>query len=368
MTVVSGMHADHGATFLDRDGRRVVDHYGRPESAHRAVRNGVGVIEMGYGVVTVAGDDRHPFVDDTVSNRVPEADGEGVYAFLLDPQGRIETDMYVYNAGERLLVFTPPAKAGPLADDWASKTFVQDVTVEAASDAFGVFGVHGPTATEKVASVLVGSGAPEPDPPLSFVRGAIDDVGVTVVASDAPTGEEGYEVICAAADAAAVFDSLLTRGTNAAPFGYRTWETLTLEAGTPAFETELAGRLPNVVGAANGYDLSKGCFVGQETVSKVANRGRPSGRLVGVRADAVPGAGADVRVRDGDGDGGGRVVGTVTRAAATPSADGPIGLAIVDYDVDATELTVGDGIDAARVALPFVAGSARSARLPRYDD
>jgi aminomethyltransferase len=360
MSLVGDVHADHGATFEQRGGREVVRDYGRPERAHRAVRNGVGLVEMGYGIVVVEGDDRVDFVDNAVSNRVPAADGEGVYALLLDPQGRIETELYVYNAGERLLLFTPPDRAGPLADDWSAKTFVQDVTVREASADFGVFGVHGPQATEKIASVLNEAGAPEPH--LSFVRGSMDGVGVTVVASDAPTGEEGYEVVCAAESAPDVFETLLLKGNAAAPFGYATWDTLTCEAGTPQFETELVGRLPNVLGLRNALDFEKGCYVGQEVVSKVENRGQPSRRLVGLRPDALPAA--DAAVFDGD-----AAVGEVTRAVESPSLSAPVALALVDFDCDATDLTVrvdGEAVPATRTDLPFVAGSDRSARLPTY--
>ena len=369
MTLVGEFHADHGATFERRGGRRVVRDYGRPERVHAAVRNVVGAIEMGYGVVVVEGDDRVEYVDNAVSNRVPTADGEGRYALLLDPQGRIETDMYVYNADERLLLFTPPGEAEPLAAEWSDKVFMQDVSIREATDSFGVFGVHGPKATEKVASVLTGASAPEP--PLSFVRGSIDGAGVTVVAGDAPTGEEGYEVVCAAEDAPDVLDSLITRGMNAAPFGYRTWETLTAEAGTPLYESELAGRVPNVFGLDNAVDYAKGCFVGQEVVSKVKNRGRPSSRLIGLDPERVPPAGAAVRV-DGES------VGTVTRAVASPTLDRPIALAVVDSGVGADAVELADDADgsdeggaadgsirADRTDLPFVEGSARSARLPR---
>ncbi|WP_144905119.1 CAF17-like 4Fe-4S cluster assembly/insertion protein YgfZ [Halobellus captivus] len=400
MTVVTEMHEQHGATFEERGGRGVVTDYGRPERTHRAVRNGAGVIEMGYGVVVVEGDDRIEFVDDTVSNRVPRDDGEGVYALLLNHQGRIETDLYVYNAGERLLCFAPPARARPLVEDWSEKVFIQDVEIREASTEFAVFGVHGPKSTEKIASVFNGAGSPEPG--LTFVRGSMGGEGVTVIAGDGLTGEEGYEVVCAADAAERVFETLLTFGMNAVPFGYRTWETLTIEAGTPLFETELKDRIPNVLGLRNALDFGKGCFVGQEVVSKVENRGRPSQQLIGLRladpaGDSIPGSGSTVVADD-------EPVGELTRATVSPTLDAPVALALVDYEVadalasDPGSLPVsvepesdpdggsgppadsdGDSapaldsegfdtkcFDAEFVQLPFVAGSAESARCPSY--
>ena len=380
MTLVSDAHSDHGATYRDRGGREVVDYYRKPERVGRAVRNVVGTIEMGYGVLAVTGEDRVEFVDNAVSNRVPAEDGQGVYALLLDPQGSIETDMYVYNAGERLLVFCPPERAGPVLEDWSSKVFIQDVEIRDASEEFGVFGVHGPKSTEKVASVLNGAGAPER--PLSFVRGSMVDAGVTVIATDAPLGEEGYEIVCAAADAPDVFDTLLNRGLNAAPFGYRTWDALTAEAGTPLFEYELAGTVPNVLGIRNALDFEKGCYVGQEVVSRVENQGRPSRRLVGLELHGLSETTVDV---DGDADperydellptsgaavfDGDEAVGEVTRSVVGPTSGEPIALALVAFDADVDDCTVRvDGAEtvASHAGLPFVEGSARSARLPTY--
>ncbi|WP_254543182.1 CAF17-like 4Fe-4S cluster assembly/insertion protein YgfZ [Halomarina pelagica] len=361
MTVIEDVHADHGAAFVERGGRRVVATYGRTERTHRAVRNGVGVVELGSGVVEVTGEDRVEFVDNAVSNRVPDEDGRGAYCLLLDPQGRIEADLYVYNAGERLLLFCPPDRAGPIADDWRGKTFIQDVSIRVATDDLAVFGVHGPSATEKIASVLNRAGAPEPA--LTFVRGSMGDAGVTVIAGDGLAGEEGYEVICAADAAAEVFDTLVNHGMNAVPFGYETWDSLTLEAGTPLYETELRGRVPNVAGVRNALDFEKGCYVGQEVVSRVENRGRPSKRLVGLACDAVPESGAAV-LSDGS------AVGEVTRGAEGPSHGGPIALAYVpfDFDGDPTVRIDGEERGARAVDLPFVEGSARSARLPTYPD
>ncbi|AFO57883.1 MULTISPECIES: aminomethyltransferase family protein [unclassified Natrinema] len=362
MSVIESIHEDHGATFGERGDRRVVEHYGRPARTHRAVRNGVGLLEQAYGVIVVEGDDRVEYVDNVVSNRVPATDGQGCYALVLDPQGGIDVELYIYNAGERLLLFTQPETAVPLAEEWSEKVFIQDVEIRVATDDYAVFGIHGPQATEKIASVLNGAGSP--DERYSFVRGTMGDVGVSVIRTDALTGEESYEVICAAADAAAVHDTLLNQGLNAAPFGYRTVDSLALEAGSPLFHTELEGTLPNVLGLRNALDFEKGCYVGQEVVSRVENRGQPSRRLVGLTLDgeAVPESGAAVFNGDAS-------VGTVTRAGESPLLGDVIALAIVDYDLERDELTVRvDGTEetATRTELPFVEGSDRSDRLPTY--
>jgi len=383
MTVLRSVHEDHGATFTERGGRSVVLDYGRPERTVKAVRNVAGVTEAAYGVVSVTGEDRVDYVDNAVTNAVPTEEGAGCYALLLDPDGKIRTDMYVYHAGEQLLIFVPPGEATPLAAEWTDKTFIEDVTFEVRTSEFGVFGVHGPKATEKVASVFT-NGTP-PDDRLTFDRGQFDDVGVTVIRTDAPTGEEGYEVVCAAESAEKVFDVLVNQGLNAAPFGWAAWDALTLEAGTPRFASELDGRLPNVVGVRNALDFEKGCYVGQEVVSRIENRGRPPERVVGVEFDdgAVPAPGA--AVLDGD-----AAVGEVTRALDSPTLDATIAMAVVDtevvapgaVDADAVDAAAVDGsrtsavslsvradgeeLDAAIATLPFVDGSDRSARVPQY--
>ncbi len=360
MTVVESFHADHGAVFEEQAGRQLPRHYGRPERTHLAVRNGVGVTEMRYGVLAITGEDRVEYVDNAVSNRVPNEDGQGCYALLCDPQGRIERDLYVYNAGERLLVFTPPDHAESLAEGWREKTFIQDVDIDVVTADLGVFGVHGSNATEKIASVL--NNASAPDGQLVFTRGTIHDAGVTVIAGDDLTGEEGYEVVCGANDAEVVLDTLVNHGLNAVPFGTRTWETLTLEAGTPLFKTELEGRIPNVLGLRNAVDFEKGCFLGQEVISRVENRGQPSGRLVGLRCETVPEPGTAVVAGNGS-------VGEVTRATEGPVLEAPIALAVVEFDLDTDDLAVeieGEKSPASTVGLPFVEGSGRSARLPTY--
>jgi aminomethyltransferase len=350
MTLVGGSHADHGATFGERDGREVVEEYGRPDRTVRAVRNGVGAIEMGYGVVVVTGSDRRGAVDSVVTNDVPESDGEGCYALVLDNRGAVDLESFVYDAGERLLLFTPPGYADALVrrlravDGDDRNTEIREATTD-----FGVFGVHGPMATEKVASVLHNAGAPAGA--YSFARGSMGDAGVSVVAGDAPGGEESYEVICAADDADEVWMTLLSRGNGAAPFGYRTYETLTLEAGTPLFEPDIRGETPAALGLAGvaGVDA--------------ATDSESDHRLVGLRIDgeaddALPATGATVLGESG-------AVGRVTRANWSPSLSAQIAFALVDPEASVRAVRIESGeASAARSSLPFVDGSERSGRLP----
>ncbi|MDX1747328.1 MAG: aminomethyl transferase family protein, partial [Halobacteriales archaeon] len=105
------MHEDHGAAMTEIGGQPVVRDYGRPARTHRAVRNGVGVIEQPYGVIVVEGSDRVSYVDNIVSNQVPEPDEGGCYAVICSPQGLIEVDLYIYSGAERVLILTPPGRA-----------------------------------------------------------------------------------------------------------------------------------------------------------------------------------------------------------------------------------------------------------------
>ena len=370
MTLLREVHERHDARFEERGGREFVTTYGRPDRSHGAVRNVVGVTEMAYDVLAITGEDRIEYVDNAVSNNVPTTDGQGSYALLLTPQGRIRTDMYVFNGGERLLLFLPPGQGEPIAEDWSEKTFIQDVEIDVVSDSFGVFGVHGPEATEKVASVFTDQ---TPDEQLTFTRGSMGDAGVTVIRTDAPTGEVGYEVVCDASVAEDVWDSLENRGLNAAAFGLQAWRSLTLEAGTPLFGSELDDGVPNNLGLRTAVDFEKGCFVGQEVVSRVENRGEATKRLVGLVLDGadedapLPDAGATVF--DGD-----ESLGEVTRAVHSPTREEPIVMALLGKNVvgmldeeRALDVRIdGEEHPATAVELPFVDGSERSARVPSY--
>ena len=69
------------------------------------LRNGCGVYDLGFRArISLTGGDRVRWMNGMVTNNIRDlAAGRGVYAFLLNPQGRILGDMVVYNQGETLI-------------------------------------------------------------------------------------------------------------------------------------------------------------------------------------------------------------------------------------------------------------------------
>lgn len=355
-------HADHGAAFTTVGGQRTVADYGRPATAHRAVRNGVGVIQHPHAVLELRGPDRREVLR-AAKLAAPTGDRAGAYRVATD-DGRIVAAAYTFAAAERSILVAPPGTGPTLLDRLdtggdASATMRDDVVV---------FGVHGPHATEKVASVTPGSA---PADRLTFDRLDIADAPATVIRTDAPAGEPGYAIVVDRDEAPVTFDTLLNRGLNAAPFGDRTWNTLTLEAGTPRFHPDFAGRAASLAAHLEG-----------ESAAPESGDGP---RFVGLSADEPLSAGANLT--------GAAVSGTITRSARAPSVDREIALAAVeglaavvgsDSPLDGTSgsdsparavtatrgaddalaaLTV-DGVSAELIQLPFLASGERSGRCP----
>src|SRR3954454_19119666 len=73
-----------------------------------ALRSGAGVFDLGRRAkIVVSGNDRVRWMNGMVTNNIRDLTaGRGSYNFLLNAQGHILADMYIYNRGEYLLVDT----------------------------------------------------------------------------------------------------------------------------------------------------------------------------------------------------------------------------------------------------------------------
>src|SRR5579862_9824924 len=72
-----------------------------------ALRSGCGVCNLTRQKISLRGEDRVRWLNGMVTNNVRDlATGRGVYAFLLNPQGHIQGDLYAYNRGDSLTLDT----------------------------------------------------------------------------------------------------------------------------------------------------------------------------------------------------------------------------------------------------------------------
>src|ERR1700734_1012172 len=126
-----------------------------------ALTNGCGVYDLGFRArISLKGGDRVRWMNGMVTNNIRDlAAGYGVYAFLLNPQGRILGDMNVYNLGGTLVVETDRSQLEKILATFDHYIIMDDVEVTNISEEWTALGVAGP----KSRAVLkaAGIGIPE---------------------------------------------------------------------------------------------------------------------------------------------------------------------------------------------------------------
>lgn len=321
-----------------------------------AARAAAALFELpGRGVISVEGGDRVRWLDGMVTGDVKglaaEGPRSGCHALVLTREGRIVAEVHVLARPDRLLAeLDRDAISGALAH--LGRTLVaDDVRLADASAGFARLAVEGPAAADVLAAAL---GAP-----LVLAADGAAEVALgarrTLAAAYSLSGLPGIQLLADAGDAAAVREALLAAGAalGLAPAGAEALELLRVEHGVPRFGRELTAEvLPAEARLERAVSETKGCYTGQEVVTRMRSRGRVSHLLVGLRFAAegvAPGAGLAA---------GGRAVGSVTSVAASPRF-GRIGLGFVRAAAAApgSELDAG-AVRARVVALPFGADGA----------
>jgi folate-binding protein YgfZ len=322
-------------------------------SGYAALRHGAGLVDRsGTGRILLTGADRRSYLQGLLTNDIAAlTTNTGCYAAMLTAQGRMITDMRVLELGDGLLLDLPLAVTPAVRDHLDRFVFSEDVQVENVTDIRAEIGIYGPGALD----VLV-SGGTEGGPPSSLfesTRVRLAGADAVIVRSDEP-GISGYDVIVDAAHADTVTAALLAAGAVRVPDADA--EAVRIESGRPRFGIDMdTDTIPLEAGLEErAISRSKGCYVGQEVIVRVQDRGhgRVAKRLVGLTFDAgaaVPPAGARIVSAE-------RELGRVTSAIGSPALGRPIALGYVhrDFVEPGTQVTV-EGASAVVAALPFVA-------------
>jgi tRNA-modifying protein YgfZ len=297
---------------------------------YERLREAVGLVDRSArGKLRLTGGEAADYLQGQVTNDVAAlTPGTGCYAALLNHKGKMLTDMRVLRGEDFIWIDTEPEALHTLIRNVSMYSIGRDVHHEDVTASHAILSLIGPEARAHL-------DAPPPAEEHAFTLG---EHGIYV------STDLGVDVICAAADAAAVRDAL-----DIEPVSEEAAECLRIESGRPRFLYDVGtDTIPQEAGLnERAVSFTKGCYVGQETVARLHYKGKPNRHLRGLRLESSVGDGDEIRVGD-------RVVGQVGTAVLSP-AHGPIALAIVRREAEpGARVSVGDAaVGAEVVELPF---------------
>jgi len=322
-------------------------HYGDVAAEWNAVRHGCGVIDAGWrGLLRAVGSDRADFLQGMLTNQIKTlAPGQGAHAAHLTVQGRVIADMNVLILDDEIWLDVPVQRKALLRETLQHYLVADDV--ELVDDAIvPLLSLEGPRSAEVAATVF---GAPLEDiAPLAHVERSFEGTAFRVVNAN-NTGGRGVMIFGTADAAAGLWESCLRAG--AVAVGMEALEILRVEAGIPWCDRDMdESTLAPEVGLEDAISFTKGCYIGQEVVERVAARGQVQRKLTGVECDGdgVPSPGTQL-MRDGE------EVGVITSAVRSFAGDGIRALAYVRRSAwePETRLELAGGAVARVVGLPF---------------
>ncbi|HEX3939818.1 MAG TPA: folate-binding protein [Xanthobacteraceae bacterium] len=276
------------------------------------------------GIVKVAGDGARNFLHGLVTADVLTlAPGVARFCALLTPQGKIIADFFVAEApaadGGGFFLDVPRALVSTLAEKLNLYKLRAKVLIEDLSDVLGVLAAWHESSTGEP-GVAIKSG-------LCFADPRLPALGLRILIPPHRAAETAAE-FGAALIAASAYDA------------HRI--ALGVPQGDSDFKYGDAFPHETDMDQLGGVDFDKGCYVGQEVVSRMEHRGTARTRAVPIRYDgAAPAAGAPVTA-------GAKQIGTMGSAA------GGRGVAFVRLDRAAEAIAEGSTLTAAGVPVRLV--------------
>jgi len=317
---------------------------------YRAVRTAVGCLDRSSRAwLALTGPDRVAFLHNLCSNDIKTlAPHHGCYTFLLNAQGKIQADLWVWPLDEAHLLETDRDQL-PMVQSWLEKYLItEQVAITDRRQAYAAMAIQGPQSGALLASLCGREPGLEPwqHATITVHDHPVDVMRVSV------TGEDGYQLLVEPPERRPMWEQLVRLG--AVPVSHPTLEVLRIEAGMPKFGVDMGPEtLMPETGLTHAVSYTKGCYLGQEIVERVRTQGQVQRRLLGLRlqGDLVPGRGAVCRTL-------GREAGAVTSAVFSPHLQQPIALAYLHRSVElgqivTVELPNNSAALAEAVALPF---------------
>jgi folate-binding protein YgfZ len=308
--------------------------FGDPRAEFQALLSGCGLYDLSWRAkIAVTGGDRVRWLNGMATNNVRDlAPGHGVYAFLLNAQGRIQADLYVFQRGDSLLVDTERGQREKVLQLFDHYIIADDVEIADVSDKLTALGLTGPESRH----VLERTGIVVPDLAyLQFADVAWQQKTSTLLRS----GEEAHEswqIWTAPEHAGDLWSALLKAG--ARPIGTTALNLFRISRGIPRFGEDIRERdLPQETGQTRALNFTKGCYLGQEIVERIRSRGAVHRQFTAfVVEGTLPEPGAKITADE-------KEVGEITSSAVLPlpGGDRPVALGYLRREAAGKDLRAG---------------------------
>lgn len=277
-------HKDSGATFVNFRGWQIPKRFRPFEEEYTVLKNNIGLLDLSFqGIIELQGRDRLRFLHGMVTNDIQNLSvGQGCYALMLTPQGKILTDMRIFCSEQALILMVD---SDLIEKDIAllRKYIISDqVEVVDRSAELTVVSLQGPKAAEMIN--LLNTEGNLPTSPFEHLQTDLGGISVRC-ARISRTTAGGYDLILARTALVDLWNTLLNTG---APLGLQgvgleAWDVHRLEAGIVWYGFDMDDRrIPLETGLQDAISFNKGCYIGQEVVARATYRGQINRRLTGL--------------------------------------------------------------------------------------
>ena len=281
-TPLYDVHVAADAKIVDFGGWDMPLHYGSQLEEHHVVRNEAGAFDVSHmTVVDVSGTDAKGFLQSLLANDVGRLQdtGKALYSCMLNPDGGVIDDLITYYLGpdRYRLVVNAATREKDLA--WINEQAdAFDVSVHE-RDELAMIAVQGPKARELAATVLTDEWREQA---LALKPFFGLEAGDLFIARTGYTGEDGWEIVMPAGQAADYWNRLVDAGVRPCGLGAR--DTLRLEAGMNLYGSDMDETISPLeagLGWTVAWEPEGRAFIGRQPLTEMrANTDRR--RFVGL--------------------------------------------------------------------------------------
>jgi sarcosine oxidase subunit alpha len=359
---LSAMHHKHlalNAAFMDMGEWKRPKDYGSVEREYRAIRDGVGIIDVStLGRFIVEGPDSGRFLDLIYAHSYSTLKvGKARYALLLSEAGKILDDGIIARIGDDTYLVTSSTGNAEFVESWLKwwqSTGSFDLTVTNVTSGLAAVNIAGPKSRDLLSKLVDIDISNEAAPYMSCSKATIAGVP-TFMLRVGFVGEISWELHFPAEYAEYLWDKLMAEGLtyNIKPVGVEAMRLLSLDKKHlwPTLDTDAASDALEA-GLAWAVKFEKSDFVGKHYLLKTQREGFRQ-QLVGfVMKGNETAENGDVVVV------GGKIVGRVTTAAFSYALQKCVGMAWIPVDLAKDHSTIpivhdGRTRDAEVTSAPF---------------